>query len=188
MYAAKKALWLQWIIGEVLKPLEDPITLYSDSQSVIALRKDRLYHARMKHIDIRYHFIQFEVQKKSIKLIYCPTEDMAANILTKALPNIKVKHFMKALGLHLTWGGVLDIKLQYHTKVSKVCILKWQDAIDSPCKNASCHNPVVIEYQGIQCKITILFHLSIYCFICWHVLTHSSFCDLSTIWFTVTIP
>ena len=33
MYAAKEALWLWQIIGEVLKPLKDPITLYSDSQS-----------------------------------------------------------------------------------------------------------------------------------------------------------
>ena len=68
----------------------------------VALTKDGSYHARTKHIDIQYHFICFEVQKKSINLIYCPTENMTADILTKALPNIKVKHFAKALGLYPT--------------------------------------------------------------------------------------
>ena len=43
------------------------------SLSTIALTKDGSYHARTKHINIRYHFIQFKVQKKTINLIYCPT-------------------------------------------------------------------------------------------------------------------
>ena len=84
--------------------METPITLYSDSQSAIALTKDGSYHAQTKHIDIRYHFIRFEVQKKTINLIYCPTEEMTADILTKLLPSMKAKHFVGALGLHPTWG------------------------------------------------------------------------------------
>ena len=108
-YTAKEALWLWWIIGEIIKPITEPITLYSDSQSAIALTKDRLYHAWTKHINIQYHFIQFIVQEGTINLIYCPTEDMTADILTKALPNSKAKHFAKSLGLRMTWGGVLEL-------------------------------------------------------------------------------
>ena len=98
-YAVKEALWLHHVIREIFQPLTKPITLYSNSQSAITLTKDRSYHAQTKHIDIRYHFIQFEVQKKSINLIYCPTDKMTADILTKALPNTKAKHFARALGL-----------------------------------------------------------------------------------------
>ena len=78
------------------------MTLYSDSQSAIVLMKDRSYHAQTKHIDIRYHFIRFIVQEGTINLIYCPTEDMTADILAKALSNSKAKHFAKSLGLLLT--------------------------------------------------------------------------------------
>ena len=60
---------------------------------------DRSYHARTKHIDIRYHFIRFAVENHSFRLIYCPTIDMVADTLTKALPSIKAKHFASALGL-----------------------------------------------------------------------------------------
>ena len=101
-YAAKEALWLQRLIDKVFHPIEKPITLYSDFQSAIALMKDGSYHAQTRHIDIRYHFIHFEVQRGSINLIYCPTEDMTADVLMKALPNTKAKHFAKMLGLHPT--------------------------------------------------------------------------------------
>ena len=76
--------------------------LYSDSQSAISLTKDGLYHTWTKHIDIWYHSIHFIVQNGTINLIYCPTEDMTANILTKALPNSKANHFSRSLGLCVT--------------------------------------------------------------------------------------
>ena len=101
-YAVKEALWLCQLINEVFQPLKELITMYSDSQSAITLTKDGSYHARTKHIDIWYHFIHFVVQEGSVKLIYCPTDEMTADILTKALPNTKVKHFANALGLHTT--------------------------------------------------------------------------------------
>ena len=44
-YAAKEALWLHRFISEVFQPLEHPITLSLDSQSVIALTKDGSYQA-----------------------------------------------------------------------------------------------------------------------------------------------
>ena len=76
-----------------------PTILYSDSKSAIALTKDGHYHARTKHIDICYHLIQYIIKAETIKLIYCPTDEMTANTLTKALPNVKAKNFATALGL-----------------------------------------------------------------------------------------
>ena len=99
MYATKEVLWLCQIIGEVLQPLNKPVTLYSDSQSAIALTKDGSYHAQTKHT---ISGIISYVSKFKRNLIYCPTDDMTVDILTKALPNIKAKHFAKALRLQLT--------------------------------------------------------------------------------------
>lgn len=98
-HAAKEGIWLRRLIGEVFRPLTDPTTLYNDNQSAIALTKDGSYHARTKHIDVRYHFIRYVIEAGSIRLLYCPTNDMTADILTKALPSLKVKHFASALGL-----------------------------------------------------------------------------------------
>ena len=56
-HAVKEALWLWTLIGELYGNLQGPTTLHSDNQSAIALTKDHQYHARTKHIDIRFHFI-----------------------------------------------------------------------------------------------------------------------------------
>ena len=101
-HTAKEDTWLYQFIGEVFKLLTNPIPLHSDSQAAIALTHDGSYHACTKHIDIWYHFILFVINNRTINLIYCPTDNMVANTLTKVLPNIKVKHFAFALGLQLT--------------------------------------------------------------------------------------
>ena len=98
-YAAKEALWARQFVSEVFSPIMKPLTLYCDSQSTIALTKDGSYHARTKHIDIRYHFIRYIIKEGLIQLVYCPTEDMTADTLTKALLSIKAKHFATALSL-----------------------------------------------------------------------------------------
>ena len=53
------------------------------------------------HIDVRYHFIRYTINAGDIRLVYCPSADMTADILTKPLPSVKVKHFASALGLAL---------------------------------------------------------------------------------------
>jgi hypothetical protein len=110
-HTAKEAIWLHCLISKGFGPIDNPITLFSDSQSAIALTKDGHYHARTKHIDIWYCYIWYIIEAGHIKLIYCHTHEMTANVLMKALPSMKVKHFASALGLAMVWGGVLGCKL-----------------------------------------------------------------------------
>jgi len=98
-YAAKEALWLHTLIFQLFGTSLPATTLFSDNQSAIALTKEHQYHARTKHIDIRFHFIRWIVEEGKIRIIYCPTDEMVADTLTKALPSAKVKHFATSLGL-----------------------------------------------------------------------------------------
>jgi hypothetical protein len=99
-HASKEALWLRSLISQIFDPITEPTTLFSDNQSAIALTKDHQYHARTKHIDIRFHFIRWIIEEGKLRLVFCPTGDMLADTLTKALPSPKVKHFASQLGLH----------------------------------------------------------------------------------------
>jgi len=99
MQITKEAIWLQLLLGELFEEFTGLTTLYGDNQSAITLTCDHQYHARTKHIDICFYFIHWIVAEGKIKLVYCPTEDMIADTLTKALPSLKVKHFAMALGL-----------------------------------------------------------------------------------------
>ena len=98
-HATKEALWLRSLIAEVFSPVDGVITLFSDNQSAIALAKDHQYHARTKHIDVHFHFIRWVIDDGKLCLIFCPTNDMVTDSLTKALPSPKVKHFAAELGL-----------------------------------------------------------------------------------------
>src|SRR5713226_7491374 len=98
-HGMKEALWLCSLLSEAFGSLTAVTTLFSDNQAAIALTRDHQYHARTKHIDVQYHFIQWVIEQGSLRLIYCPTDDMVAGSLTKALPSAKVKHFATGLGL-----------------------------------------------------------------------------------------
>ena len=99
MHGSKEALWLCNLISEVFGNIKGPTTLFSDNQVAITLMHDNQYHPCTKHINVRYHWIRWVMEKGSIQLVYCPTDDMVADALTKALPSAKVKHFTSAFGL-----------------------------------------------------------------------------------------
>ena len=56
-----------------------------DNQGCIALAKNPKHHSRTKHIDVQHHFICEKVEEEVIELRYCPTQEMVADVLTKAL-------------------------------------------------------------------------------------------------------
>jgi hypothetical protein len=87
----KEALWLHSLLTQIFGPLLDPTTLFSDNQAAIALVHDHQYHAQNKHIDVRYYWIHWVIEEGTACLIYCLTDDMVADTLTKVLPSIKVE-------------------------------------------------------------------------------------------------
>ena len=107
-HTVKEALWIRTFIGEFRRGFSsDPIPINCDNQGAIALAKDNKFHARTKHIDIRYHFIREAVEDHKIELKYIPTDDNVADTFTKALAKGKFRLFAGLLGLHEAWGGVL---------------------------------------------------------------------------------
>ena len=101
-HAAKELIWFRHLINEVFRPLSHPIILHLDNQSEIALaNSEGQFHACTKHIDIYYHFIKFAIQNETITLLYCPTKNMTADILTKSVLLIKHKYLTHSFGLVL---------------------------------------------------------------------------------------
>jgi hypothetical protein len=76
-----------------------PTTLFCDNQAALKLAIDDNYHMRIKHINIYYHFICQVIKSEDITIIYCLTNNMTADILTKALPSWKVTHHTMGLSL-----------------------------------------------------------------------------------------
>ena len=109
MHAAKECIWLCHLIEELSPSPLSMTTLYCNNQATLKLATDDNYHVRTKHIDIHFHFIHQVVASGAIDIRYCPTDDMTADILTKALLHWKVLCHALGLGLHRTSRGVLEI-------------------------------------------------------------------------------
>jgi hypothetical protein len=99
MHAAKECIWLQRLIEPLFRPPSTPTTLYCDNQAALHLATDNNYHACTKHIDIHFHFIHQTISDGHVDIKYCPTQDMMADILTKALPKYKVTIHLQNLGI-----------------------------------------------------------------------------------------
>ena len=80
--------------------MDSSTIVYEDNQGAIELSKNPKHHHRTKHIDISYHFVRERVISKEIEVKYCPTNNMVADIMTKALPKVTFEKFRHLLGIH----------------------------------------------------------------------------------------
>jgi hypothetical protein len=101
-HATKEALWWRSLLTELgrgEKDLPTPTTIFSDSQGSIALVKNPEFHSRTKHISIQQHFVREHVERKAVTFVYKQTQDMAADVLTKALARQQHLKLIEMFGL-----------------------------------------------------------------------------------------
>jgi hypothetical protein len=97
--AAQEILWLRNLFTELGYKFNSPSTLYIDNQSALSVAKNPEHHGRMKHLDLRFYWLRDEVDKGMINVVHLPTDEMPADVLTKALGCVKVGEMVEMLGL-----------------------------------------------------------------------------------------
>ena len=100
-YAAQEAIYLKNLVNELLDTSHDPVVIYTDSASTLAIIQapEEQHTQRTKHFDIRKNFFHDRIQKGYLDLVHVKTADQQADVLTKALSADKVKRFMRLLRL-----------------------------------------------------------------------------------------
>jgi hypothetical protein len=105
-YAVQEAVWLRRLLVELGFPQSEPTTIHEDNQGCISLAKNPHDHSRTKHIDICYHYSRSKVKDGTIKLVFCRTNIMIADIFTKPLPLRRFQELTELLGMHHLSGSV----------------------------------------------------------------------------------
>lgn len=83
--AVREALFIKRLIQELGYNLSGPIMVYEDNTTAITIATE-ISTKKSKFIELRYHHIRHHVQTGDIKIVYCPTTEMIADLMTKALP------------------------------------------------------------------------------------------------------
>ena len=96
--ACKEAVWLGRLVIDLGIKEQMPM-LHCDSQSAIQLARNPVYHAKTKHVDVKYHFIREMLEDKQIELVKVHTTENPADILTKGLPGESFAHCRELLGV-----------------------------------------------------------------------------------------
>ena len=81
------------LLGDLGIQIQVPIVIYFDNLSNIQLARNPVFHARTKHIEVHYHFVQERVLDGNIDLTYVRTDEQVADIFTKTLGAEKLRRF-----------------------------------------------------------------------------------------------
>ncbi|KAL9409330.1 hypothetical protein AB3S75_047673 [Citrus x aurantiifolia] len=93
---------LKWLKGLLMSLRVDhsrPMHLYCDSQVALHLATNPVFHERTKHIEVDYHFIRDEIQRRNIRPAYVSTNIQLVDIFTKALGSKEFKFLLRKLGI-----------------------------------------------------------------------------------------
>ncbi|RYA67734.1 hypothetical protein DD598_27140 [Enterobacter cloacae complex sp. 2DZ2F16B1] len=96
--AAKEAVWLSQLVGDLGIAGDAPI-LHCDSQSAIALARNPVFHAKTKHIEVRYHFIRTLLEEGQLKLGKVHTSENPADMFTKVVNKEKLSFFSSSIDI-----------------------------------------------------------------------------------------
>jgi hypothetical protein len=73
------------------------IVVHCDNQGAIYLAKNRIYHEKTKHINVKYHFILEILSHDLVSMKKITTAENHINMLTKSISAVKFKHYLVLL-------------------------------------------------------------------------------------------
>ena len=91
--------WICSLLTELGVTLTSPPTVYCDNIGATYLCQNPVFHSRMKHIAIDYHFIRGQIQNGMLRVTHVSTHDQLADGLTKPLARTPFQHLCNKIGV-----------------------------------------------------------------------------------------
>ena len=97
--AAEELIRLHQLLMDMYENSVNPMTIFEDNQSTIAMTRNPQHHGRAKHVDIKFHYIREMVTMNKIELKYYKSDEMIADMLTKGIGKIQFAKLRNMIGL-----------------------------------------------------------------------------------------
>lgn len=100
--AKESAYWIAFLNELGFKSLMD-IEVFTDNFRALKLAENPVFHARSKHVDIRYHYIREVLKTGLLRIDHVSTDDNVADMFTKGIPRPKLQKLVFLSGMrHIT--------------------------------------------------------------------------------------
>ncbi|GKA19624.1 hypothetical protein Tco_0699539 [Tanacetum coccineum] len=73
--------------------------IFTNNESTICIVKNLVFHSKIKHIEIRHHFICDSNEMKLIQMIKIHTDQNVADLLTKAFDVSRFQYLIASIGM-----------------------------------------------------------------------------------------
>ena len=93
----KYAVSIKQFLEELGFNQSEPTEIKSDNQAAIAMAKQKFSGSSTRHVKIAFHYVREQLEAHETRVTYCPTENMVADIMTKALDRVKFEYFRNIL-------------------------------------------------------------------------------------------
>ena len=103
-------LWLQQVLKELGINIQQPPSIFSDNIGATYLCANPVFHTRMKHLAIDYHFVRDLVAKNQLTVSHVPSSHQLADLLTKPLSSARHSFLTSKIGVvessSILWGRI----------------------------------------------------------------------------------
>ena len=96
---ASELRWVCSLLTELGIPLPTVPVIYCDNVGATYLCANPVFHTRMKHVALDYHFIRANVQSGALRVSHVSTKDQLADALTKSLPRQRFQELFSKIGV-----------------------------------------------------------------------------------------
>ncbi|XP_062704578.1 uncharacterized protein LOC134286895 [Aedes albopictus] len=97
----QEILWMRRLLNDLGEKETTATTVREDNQFCLAFAQSARISKRSKHVETKRCFIKDLCERGTVKLEYCQTDEMKADLLTKPLGAVKHHRFSTSLGLGL---------------------------------------------------------------------------------------
>ena len=90
----KKIVWLRELLLKLNQIVDASALIWMNNLNVKVLSKNLEFHRRIKHINVRYHWVREKMTNGLLQLKYISTAQMTADGLTKSFESLQFSAFL----------------------------------------------------------------------------------------------
>ena len=93
-------IWFKQVLQELRFGKDEQMMHVGDNQAALHIASNLVFHERIKHIEVDYHFIREKIASGRMTTSFVNSSDQLADIFTKSLHGPRIQYIYNKLGAY----------------------------------------------------------------------------------------